>query len=253
MDQKGGGTMNPTRRELLSGLAFSGATLLLSSCAGRRKPLPGHKTSDDENWTANGDVTAVEDLMREHGVLRRALLVYAEAARKPAGSASARTIEALRKTALLFRSFGEDYHEKLLEEAAVFPAVRSASGLAAACVDVLTAQHRRGREITDAVLSMTRRPGIGSSEAEPLGRMMSAFVRMYQNHAAREDTFIFPAWKQALSAEQLAEAADRFEDIERRMFGTDGFGEAVRKIEEIEETLGLADLAQFTAPPPAAE
>jgi hemerythrin-like domain-containing protein len=200
-----------------------------------------------------GDVTAVEDLMREHGVLRRALLVYAEAARKPDGSASTRTIEALRRTALLFRSFGEDYHEKLLEETAVFPAVRSARGRAAACVDILTAQHRRGREITDAVLSMTRQPGIEFSEAEPLRQMMSAFVRMYQNHAAREDTFVFPAWKRALSAEQLAEAAERFEDTEQRMFGEDGFEQAVRKIEEIEEILGLADLAQFTAPPPAAE
>jgi hemerythrin-like domain-containing protein len=252
MDQKGGGTMNPTRRELLSGLAFSGATLLLSSCAGRRKPSPGHKTSDDENRTANGDVTAVEDLMREHGVLRRALLVYAETAPKLGGRPSSGTVEALRKTAGLFRRFGEDYHERQLEEAAIFPVVRSVPGPAAACVDVLIAQHFRGREITDEILFMTRRSRPGSAELESLGRMMASFASMYQNHAAREDTIVFPAWKRALSAHQLDEAAEKFEEIERRQFGKDGFEDAVRQIGEIEDALGLADLAQFTAPPPPA-
>jgi len=31
------------------------------------------------------------------------------------------------------------------------------------------------------------------------------FVRMYEHHAAKEDTVIFPAWKQTLTEEQLDE------------------------------------------------
>jgi hypothetical protein len=34
------------------------------------------------------------------------------------------------------------------------------------------------------------------------------------------------------------------------MFGKDGFDDAVEKIAAIEQSLGLADLSQFTAPPP---
>jgi hemerythrin superfamily protein len=72
---------------------------------------------------------------------------------------------------------------------------------------------------------------------------------MYRAHAAREDTIIFPAWKQTLTAKQLDEMNDKFEEIEHQQFGKDGFEDAVRQIADIENRLGLADLAQFTAPP----
>ena len=43
---------------------------------------------------------------------------------------------------------------------------------------------------------------------------------------------------------------ETFEDIEHRQFGQDGFEEAVKQIAAVEEALGFADLAQFTAPRP---
>ena len=73
---------------------------------------------------------------------------------------------------------------------------------------------------------------------------------MYENHAAREDTIVFPAWKDALSEHQLDEMGEEFEEIERRQFGKDGFEDAVAQIGQIEEALGYADLARFNAPPP---
>ena len=54
----------------------------------------------------------------------------------------------------------------------------------------------------------------------------------------------------ALSDRQLREMGDKFEDIEREQFGKDGFEDAVAQIGQIEQTLGFADLARFTAPPP---
>ena len=45
---------------------------------------------------------------------------------------------------------------------------------------------------------------------------------------------------------------DKFEDIEQRTFGKDGFDNAVKQIAEIEQALGLDEIAQFTAPPPKA-
>jgi hemerythrin-like domain-containing protein len=188
--------------------------------------------------------------MREHGVLRRALLVYAETAPRLRTDAGAVDPKALNDTAKLFRSFGEDYHEKKLEEAYVFPAVRKAGGPAAALPDILVAQHNRGREITDYILGITAKGAIGTGDAEPMARAMQGLVLMYQNHAAREDTIIFPAWKNALSARQLKEMGEKFEEIEHKQFGKDGFDDAVEKIAAIEQTLGYADLARFTAPPP---
>src|SRR5947209_18991123 len=83
------------------------------------------------------EVGAVEDLMREHGVLRRALLVYIESVPRLRANLGSIPADAIAQTAKLFRSFGEDYHERMLEEAYIFPAVKNTSGTAAAYVDVL--------------------------------------------------------------------------------------------------------------------
>jgi hemerythrin-like domain-containing protein len=88
-------------------------------------------------------VGATEDLMREHGVIRRALLVYRESAVKLRSAPGSVDPKAIAATATLFRSFGEDYHERKLEETYIFPAVKKAGGPAAAYVDVLIAQHNR--------------------------------------------------------------------------------------------------------------
>ncbi len=54
---------------------------------------------------------------------------------------------------------------------------------------------------------------------------------MYEEHAAIEDTIVFPAWKKTMNAKQLDEIGDRFEDIEHKAFGKDGFDDAVDQIE----------------------
>jgi hypothetical protein len=46
---------------------------------------------------------------------------------------------------------------------------------------------------------------------------------MYEHHAAIEDTLVFPAWKQAVSAKEYHELSERFEELECKMFGKDGF------------------------------
>lgn len=181
--------------------------------------------------------------------MRRALFVYSEAAAKLRTNPSSVPPDALQKTAKLFRAFGEEYHEKKLEETFIFPAVKNVRGVAASYPDILVAQHQRGREITDYILAITQGAKLDTSKADSLAKVMDSLVRMYQAHAAIEDTIIFPAWKETLTAKQLDEMNDKFEDIEHEQFGEDGFDDAVKQIGEIEKSLGLADLSQFTAPP----
>jgi len=244
---------NNARREFLRASTVVGAGLLLNACAGGRSQperSSGQATAKGDENAKGGEVTATEDLMREHGVLRRALLVYRETAPKLRSNASDVVPDALQKTAQMFRAFGEDYHEKKLEETYIFPAVKQAGGAAAALPDILVAQHQRGREITDYILAVTNGAKLGAGNAEPLAQALEALVRMYQHHAAREDTIIFPAWKQTLTDDQLDEMGDKFEDIEKQQFGSDGYEDAVKQIADIEGSLGLSDLAQFTAAPP---
>ena len=196
------------------------------------------------------EVGAVEDLMREHGVLRRALLVYEEVVSKLREESTPSVIDALHSVTKLFRAFGEDYHERNLEEAYIFPALRDADASVSALVNTLVGQHERGRQITDYVLTLTKDVKIASDRTVEITRILQSFVLMYQNHAAREDTIIFPVWKEVLSSGELEEMGEKFEDIEHKQFGEDGFEKAVRQIAEIEDSLGLGNIAQFTPQPP---
>ncbi|HEX5512839.1 MAG TPA: hemerythrin domain-containing protein, partial [Gammaproteobacteria bacterium] len=147
--------------------------------------------------------------------------------------------------------FGEDYHERKLEEELIFPMVSKLDDPAAAYPVVLKQQHERGRELTDYVLQLTRQGSIPSGSTAQLARALNAFALMYEHHTAREDTVVFVAWKNALSDQAYRDMSEQFEQIERQTFGHDGFEDAVGQIAAIESEFGLSDIAQFTiAPPP---
>jgi hemerythrin-like domain-containing protein len=199
-----------------------------------------------ENQAAGEDVSALEDLMREHGVLSRILLIYEEAIKRLRTKA-AETVpfRIFRAPAALVRKFVEDYHEKL-EENYIFPEFAK-HGELVSLVKVLREQHAAGRALTDMILEVE--PGEGSSP-KPNGSLVTAceaFIRMYRPHAAREDTVLFPALRKILSAKQLDELGDKFEDEENRRFGAEGFEKVVEQAAAIERELGIYDLAQFTA------
>ncbi|MBO0749686.1 MAG: hemerythrin domain-containing protein [Porphyrobacter sp.] len=220
-----------------AGVAVS--ALVLSGCS--RK---------DEEAEEGGEVTANEDLMREHGVLRRILIAYRETAPKLLANAAAVDAAALAQAAALFRDFGETYHEHLLEEQHIFPQVRKAGGEGAGLIDTLLDQHKRGRAITSFILDRTKNGSIGTGDAQPLAGAMLAFARMYEAHTAREDTVIFPAFKASLGEKAYRELGDQFEDIEHKQFGGDGFDIALDKVAKIEQALGIPALADMTAPAP---
>lgn len=223
------------------GLVSAGAVLSLPGCA---------RPEREDEPPGQGDVSATEDLMREHGVLRRLLVVYRESAGLIQGGGSF-DLGALGAAADLFRTFGEAYHEKQLEEAHVFPMVKKAGGRAAGLIDTLIAQHARGREINAYIAARAKSGGLGDAQA--LATALLSFARMYEMHAAIEDTVVFEAWKAALGPKALDAWADRFEDIERETFQGDGFDLALDQVATIERRLGLSDLARYTAPaPPAA-
>src|SRR5438046_10208740 len=73
------------------------------------------------------EVGPPEDLMREHGVLKRVLLIYGEALRRLDAKQDFPP-DALADAARIIRSFVEDYHEKL-EEDFLFPRFEKANKL----------------------------------------------------------------------------------------------------------------------------
>jgi hemerythrin-like domain-containing protein len=233
--------MDPRRDTLRRSLLAlgAGALVLPAACAA---PLAKDKDAKD--------VGAVEDLMREHGVLRRALRIYDQLAERLKAGDGGFDATVLAGVAGLFRDFGENYHERMLEEAFIFPRVKKAGGRAAGLADILQAQHERGRDITDYVQNVSKGGKVSPGDVAPLGQALRSMVTMYENHAAREDTIIFPAWKAALTGKELQEAGEQFEAIEKKEFGGDGFDDAEARISQYEQRLGYTDLGQFTAPAP---
>ena len=235
---------DPSRRKF-----FQTALPLVLATSPWTRPAPLLSAPGPSPEEADEGVTATEDLMREHGVIRRALLIYEALAARLAKGENI-PLSALGQTAELLRHFGEQYHEHS-EEVGIFPVMKKAGKLVS-MVDTLLAQHRRGGEITAYFLAASKSGSLSSLEKQTLSRQLRNFSRMYAHHAAREDTILFPALRQVLGPQQMKELGDRFEDEEKRILGEEGFEHGVARVGEIEATLGLASLAQFTAPPPPA-
>lgn len=182
--------------------------------------------------------------MREHGVLKRVLLIYREGIRRLQAGDQA-PIQAINAGAGIIRSFIEDYHEQL-EETYVFPKLEQANKLTDITA-VLRTQHQRGRTLTDRMLASTTGAAAPDKSArDALAHDMAAFIRMYEPHEAREDTVVFPALRDVVPAKQFRDLADLFEDEEHRRFGQTGFQGVVDKVADIEKGLNIYDLSQFT-------
>jgi hemerythrin-like domain-containing protein len=228
------------RRQFLQALA-SGAALALAGCAttGSGRPAPKAAGSEDEG------VSPGEDLMREHGVLERVLLIYEECARRLDGSAPA-PLDVLSRSAGIIRRFVEDYHERL-EEQHLFPRFEAARQ-ELELVRTLRDQHARGRELTDRIMQLVTAGGSATSpERGALSQVLRSFSRMYRPHAAREDTVLFPAFARLVGGHAYHELGEQFEEREHALFGEHGFDDVVREVASIEQTLGIYDLALFTA------
>ena len=192
------------------------------------------------------DVSPGEDLMREHGVLKRILLIYSEAARRLHAKEDLPP-QTLVDAAGIIRVFIEDYHEKL-EEDFLFPRFKKANKLVE-LVDVLLSQHLAGRAAHGC-----ERCGFSTAQAfksahdrRALAHALRQFVRMYGPHEAREDTVLFPALHSIVSASEYDALGDEFEKREQQRFGKDGFEKTVDRVASIEKLLGIYDLGPVYA------
>jgi len=234
-------------------LVVAGATLGITGlAAGLSRGLAkepsggsaGKEGKENKEAEHEEEVSPVEDLMREHGALRRILLVYRESLHRLHANHDLPP-KALADTAGIVRSFVEDYHEKL-EEDYLFPRFKKANKLVD-LVDVLLAQHRAGRRLTDTVLRLSTAQSLkNAADGKTLAETLHLFIRMYNPHAAREDTVLFPALHGIVTAHEYDSLGEDFEKKEQQLFGAEGFEKMVDRIAVIEKSLGIYDLAQFT-------
>jgi len=189
-------------------------------------------------------VTAPEDLMKEHGVLNRCLLIYEEGMRRLQRGDDIGP-EVFHHTAQLIRTFVEEYHEKN-EEKYIFPEFERAQKLVD-LVETLKTQHRAGRNVTAQILDLSTTDKFrAKGNRDELVKACASFIRMYRPHEAREDTVLFPALRTILPPSKVEEIGARMEEDEHTILGDEGFEKSVDQVATIEKQLGIYDLAQFT-------
>lgn len=204
-------------------------------------PLFGEEKKQEK---PDEEISPAEDLMREHGVLNRILLIYEEHIRRLDAKQDFDP-QVLSDAAGIIRKFVEDYHEKL-EQDYLFPRFRKAGKLVD-LVDTLYAQHQAGRKLTAqvqqlAVASTTK----DDNQRRRLAETLHAFLHMYRPHEAREDTVLFPAFRKIVSPHEYDALGDEFEKKEDELFGDEGFFKVVGQVAELEKKLGIYDMSQFT-------
>ena len=189
------------------------------------------------------EVSPPEDLMQEHGLLNRVLLIYDYCKIKMVNKESF-SAEQLSNAATIIKTFVEDYHEKQ-EEDYLFPRFRKANQLTD-LVDTLLKQHKAGRNITEQIILLTKQQPRTDNENQTLINLLTSFNTMYRPHEAREDTVLFPAFRKLVSRHEYNSLGEEFENNEHKLFGEDGFETMVAKVATIEKQFGIYELSEFT-------
>lgn len=237
------------RALLLGGMGVAG----LAVGAGATEAIDRSTTSAP----APEQIPVTEDLMTDHGMLKRILLVYRECARR-LGSDQDLDPAPLFHAAQMVHDYIEGFHEGV-EEGYVFPRLLRAHTLTDT-VETLLTQHDRGRKLTIRIIDASTLMKMGGGSAAPgfataqsrtaLATTLTQFIDMYEPHEAREDTEVFPALRRVTSPGEFASISRAVADDERRRFGSDPLSAFLGEIAGIETQLGIHDLAKFTPPDP---
>jgi hemerythrin-like domain-containing protein len=188
------------------------------------------------------DIPITEDLMREHGLLNRVLLVYEEIIKRidkkdfPA--------QLLLRTVTIIQTFIEGYHEKI-EEQYIFP-IFEKNNKKAELTKTLRDQHTKGRAITAKLKVLCQSSKRDQKTLRTIKNLLKKFINMYRPHEAREDTELFPAVRSLITEAEFDDLGEKSEDLEYDLFGKQGFYGVLKQVEDIEKELGINNLAQFT-------
>jgi hemerythrin-like domain-containing protein len=225
-----------TRRDFLR---KSGVFLGAAAWLGPARALAAEKSGGE-----TPEVTPTEDLMQEHGVLRRLLLIYDELGSRLQQGREV-PLKVLREATGIIHRFVEDYHEKD-EENYLFTRFEKAGKLVE-LVTVLRRQHQAGRRLTGALQGLLSGNHLSRApQRRQAAAYLHAFTRMYRPHAAREDTVLYPAFRSVISPKEFMDLGEEFEDKEEKLFGKNGFEKVVAQVADLEKRLGIYQLAQFT-------
>lgn len=101
--------------------------------------------------------------------------------------------------------------------------------------------------LTDRTIQLATAAALkDSAQRATLRNLLYQFVRMYEPHAAREDTVLFPAFRKIVSKHEYEALGEDSRRRRTRSFTATGSKKNVDAVTKLEKELGIYDLAQFT-------
>ncbi len=189
--------------------------------------------------TQEHGVGAIETLMRGHGLLLRALIIY-DVIKNRIVKGQETEPSLVLDTAAVIHNYLEGFHEMVEEKYIFAPMENKKVGFAA--IQELKVQHGSGFELTHRIANLAK---AGTLKAELAG-YLGDFNVMYRHHSAYEDTIIFPSFEAMGTREDLTELAATVAAEEKKVLGHKGFDDFVNQIAHVEKKLGIYELSSST-------
>lgn len=179
-----------------------------------------------------------EDLMREHGLLDRILLIY-EFYLGQIHQLKPIDLALLTESTQIIRSFIEEYHEPMEEKYIFAPLLEKK--IEVELITELIVQHKVSKLITGKIFTY-----VAQSNIPKIDYYIRMFLHMYRAHESREDTVIFNKFREMTPPARMAELGDEFERSETEKFGPDGYERILQRVNQIETNLGIHNLKSYT-------
>lgn len=185
-------------------------------------------------------IGAIETIMRGHGLLLRAIIIYDLIGEQLVKGEKADPVLVLKTTGVI-HTYLQGFHENM-EERYIFKPMEEANNNVGS-IQELKIQHGTAYELTQRITGLAKAGKLNSELQGYLG----AFGKMYRYHSAWEDTIIFPAFDALLSQKDLADLGGIFVQEENKILGTTGFESFVKDIASVEKQLSIYDPSKWTA------
>lgn len=201
--------------------------------------MAGIAPRSDAATQAVQGVSAIETLMRGHGLLLRAMIIC-DVIKDRIVKGQETEPSLILDTASVFHNYLEGFHE-MAEEKYIFAPMEK-NNVSFAAIQELKVQHGSGFELMHRITNLAKAGKLNSE----LAGYFTDFNNMYRHHAAYEDTVVFPAFETMDKHADLAELSATFDAEEKKVLGHHGFDDFLNQIAHVEKKLGIYELSSST-------
>jgi hemerythrin-like domain-containing protein len=183
-------------------------------------------------------MSANEDLMMEHGLLSRLLLILDDLTKKINLDITINT-QLIKITLMIIRKFFQDHHEKT-EEKYIFP--RLINTVHNDDVLELINQHKVARCLVDSIILDLD----DNVDIRLISQKLRELIDMYKIHEARENSVIFNAFRKSISSQEYDQLEKIMDDEEEELLGENAYERVLNLVIMIEKKLNIHDLKTKT-------